>query len=100
MEIRSLGYRTDLFFVAFDGEVIDRGDYLVARSPLNPKHYWGNFLVFDHPPAPGEMCRWRELFAEEIGTPPRIEHVSLVLDLPAEELPDLAVVLDPGFELL
>ena len=36
--IRSLGYRTDLTCVAFDGEPIDRGDYIVVRSPQNPTY--------------------------------------------------------------
>jgi len=100
MNLRSLGYRTDLFFVRFDGEVLDRGDYVVVRSPLNPTHYWGNFLLFDRYPEPGELARWRELFAAEVGTPPRTEHVSLVIDVPNEEPEDLTALLEPGFELL
>lgn len=100
MTIRSLGFRTDLFFVAFDGEVIDRGDYVVARSPLNPTHYWGNLLLFPHAPRPGELARWRELFAAEIGSPPQTEHVLLAIDLPEAEVGDLASVLEAGLEPL
>ena len=36
MNVKSLGYRTDLIFLAFDGEIIDRGPYLVLRTPTNP----------------------------------------------------------------
>jgi len=36
MKVHSLGYQTDLIFPAFDGEVIDRGDYLVIKTPSNP----------------------------------------------------------------
>lgn len=100
MTLRSLGYRSDLLFVQFDGEVLDRGDYVVARSPLNPTHYWGNFLLFDRFPLPGELTRWRELFAAEIGTPPRTEHVNFAIDLPNEEPDDLPALLEPGFEVL
>ena len=39
MIIRSLGYCTDLFFPRFDGEVIDRGDFLIIRTPANPTFY-------------------------------------------------------------
>jgi hypothetical protein len=46
MDIRSLGYRTDLFFPRFDGIIIDRGSYLVIRTPGNPHFYWGQFLLF------------------------------------------------------
>jgi len=47
MQIRSLAYQTDLFFPRFDGEVVDRGDYTVIRTPSNPTFHWGNFLLFD-----------------------------------------------------
>lgn len=100
MTIRSLGYRTDLFFVAFDGEVIDRGNYVVARSPLNPTHYWGNFLLFPRAPRPGELLRWQELFAAEVGRPPVTEHVTVALDLPEEEVGDVTPLLEPGFEVI
>ncbi len=36
MNVHSLGYRTDLIFSRFGGEVFDRGDYLVVRTPSNP----------------------------------------------------------------
>jgi hypothetical protein len=36
MNIRPLGYRTDLFFPAFDGQIVDRGEYVVVRTPSNP----------------------------------------------------------------
>ena len=74
MNLRSLGYRTDLIFPAFDGEIIDRGDYLVVLSPLNPSFYWGNFLLFSAPPQPGDFDKWRTLFASEIGGRPGIMH--------------------------
>ncbi len=53
MNIQSLGYRTDLFFPRFDGEVIDRGDYIVIRTLSNPTYHWGNFLLFSQSPADG-----------------------------------------------
>lgn len=74
MNLKSLGYRTDLIFPSFDGEIIDRGDYLVVRSPLNPTFYWGNFLLFARPPQAGDFERWRDVFSREIGDPPAVEH--------------------------
>jgi len=32
--------------------------------------YWGNFLLFAAPV--GNFERWRSLFAEEVGVPPRV----------------------------
>ena len=66
MEVRSLAYRTDLIFPTFDGEIFDRGNYLVIRTPSNPTFYWGNFLLFDQPPSKGDYSRWQEKFVEEI----------------------------------
>lgn len=45
MNLRSLGYHTDLMFPRFDGLVVDCGDYLAVRTPSNPRFYWGNFLL-------------------------------------------------------
>ena len=54
MQVTSLGYRTDLTLRVLEGsEVADRGDYLVVRSPGNPAHWWGNFLLLAAVPEPG-----------------------------------------------
>jgi len=55
MKVRSLGYRTDLIFPRFDGEIIDREGYLVIRTPTNPTYFWGNFLLFQNPPGAGDF---------------------------------------------
>ena len=68
MNIRSLGYRTDLIFPRFDGEIIDRGEYIVVRTPTCPNFYWGNFILFDAPPRAGCAERWISIFADEIGS--------------------------------
>ena len=69
MHVRSLGYRTDLFFPAFDGRIVDRGEYLVIQTPANPTYHWGNFLLFEAPPREGDLERWTQLFRQEIGEP-------------------------------
>lgn len=74
MNVNSLGYRTDLIFLAFDGDIIDRGHYLVMHTPTNPTFYWGNFLLFSQPPREGDFSKWLDLFALEIGVPPETEH--------------------------
>jgi hypothetical protein len=48
----TLGYRTDLAILELEGgQVADRGDHLVIRTPGNPDYWWGNFL---HSPARGD----------------------------------------------
>lgn len=99
MEVRSLGYRTDLIFPAFDGEIIDRGNYLVVKTPANPTFYWGNFLLFDRPPGDADYEKWRQLFAQEIGTAPEIEHQAFGWDTTGLEKGFIQPFLDHGFEL-
>ncbi|MFN2214691.1 MAG: GNAT family N-acetyltransferase [Anaerolineales bacterium] len=99
MQVKSLGYRTDLFFPAFDGQIIDRGDYVVVKTPSNPTFYWGNFLLFADPPGEGDDQRWRELFAEEIGQPPQVMHQALGWDSTQGEAGLLHAFLDQGFHL-
>ena len=69
MQLRSLGYRTDLIFHRFEGDVTDQGRYLVVRTPRNPTYRWGNFLIFDAPPGPGDFEKWTVLFEQEVGSP-------------------------------
>jgi len=37
-----------------------------VRTPGNPTFWWGNFLLFQHAPGPGDLERWMALFDEEI----------------------------------
>ncbi len=97
MKVRSLGYRTDLMFTAFDGEIMDRGEYLVVRTPSNPGFYWGNYLLFADPPRPEDYERWRSLFAEEIGTPPQTSHQSFGWDTTSDVRGSIQTFLDAGF---
>jgi GNAT superfamily N-acetyltransferase len=99
MEVHSLGYQTDLIFPAFDGEVIDRGDYLVIKTPSNPTFYWGNFLLFDSPPREGDYLIWRELFAREIGKPPQVIHQAIGWDSTEGESGVIQPFLNNGFRV-
>ena len=62
----SLGWRTDLIFARFDGQVTDFGNHLRVLTPGNPTFWWGNFLLFQHAPGPGDLERWMALFEVEI----------------------------------
>ena len=78
MEIRSLGYQTDLALLALGGSRIeDRGDHLLVTSPHNPLHWWGNFILVKDTPAAGQASYWLEIFREEL---PDAEHVAIGID--------------------
>ena len=60
------------------GQVDDRGDYLVIRTPGNPSYWWGNFLLLESLPKPGETGFWLETFSAEF---PQARHVALGVDV-------------------
>jgi ribosomal protein S18 acetylase RimI-like enzyme len=63
------------------GSVVTRRDrYLVVRSPSNPAHYWGNFIVFEEPPDDGDGERWEAIFEREFGDEPRVRHRAFTWD--------------------
>jgi GNAT superfamily N-acetyltransferase len=99
MNLTSLGYRTDLIFHKFEGDVTDRGRYLVIRTPSNPSYRWGNLLIFDAPPQPGDYKTWTRLFALEVGTPPRITHKLFAWDTVDGDNGEVKDFLRAGFEL-
>lgn len=82
MQVRSLGYRTDLIFHRFEGEVLDRGEYLAIRTPAQPGYYWGNLLLFPEAPAEGDRERWEKLFREEFRDLPGVKHMTFGWDDP------------------
>ena len=78
----SLGWRTDLLFARFDGQVSDCGNHWRVLTPSNPTFWWGNFLLFQHAPGPGDFERWMALFDEEIATPqPACRHRAFGVDV-------------------
>ena len=97
MQVKSLGYRTDLIFPKFDGVILDRGNYLVIRTPSNPTFFWGNYLLFSDPPGSGDDVRWRSIFTEEIGGPPDTQHQTFGWDMPSGESGHIQPFLDDGY---
>ena len=100
MQVKSLGYRTDLIFPAFDAEILDRGDYLVVRTPNNPNFYWGNFLLFPGPPSAQDLQRWPQLFFRELGGPPKTKHQTFGWDTTEGEVGAAEQFETKGFKVL
>lgn len=100
MDVRSLGYRTDLFVRRLAGsEIVDRGDHLLVRTRHNPGFYWGNFILI--PAAPGGAAAgvWLARFLEEF---PGHGHVAIGVDRgpgdadTARALVELGLTLEDG----
>ena len=76
-----LGWQTDLIFARFDAEVIERSGYRVIRTPHSPNFWWGNFLLFDRPPAAHEAAQWLRNFEAEISArQPESRHLAFGID--------------------
>lgn len=98
MELKSLGYKSQLIFTAFDGKSEDRGDHLAIHTLSNPNFFWGNLLIFDRPPKRGDYEIWTKLFRKEF-TDPKIYHLTFAWDSPTGETGDVSEFLDHGYIL-
>ncbi len=96
--VHSLGWRTHLMFYS-DIAHPKQADYLTIRTPENPTHHWGNFLLFDKPPQPGDLTRWEAAFACEIGPPETTAHKAFGWDTTNDENDDSQAFIDAGYSL-
>ena len=99
MEVHSIGYRTDLILPRFDGQIIDRGNYLVILTPTNPTFYWGNFILFPDPPGEADLEKWKAIFAAEISARQKAGHFAFGWDTVRGEMGCVQPFLDEGFNL-
>ncbi|MFI7065336.1 GNAT family N-acetyltransferase [Kribbella sp. NPDC050124] len=78
MKIENLGWRTELLVLELSGSVLeDTGDHVVVRTPDNPGYWWGNFLLFRTPFAPGDLQTRLAAFRAEF---PAAGHVAFGID--------------------
>jgi ribosomal protein S18 acetylase RimI-like enzyme len=97
VNVRSLGFRTDLALLERAGSTIeDCGDHLVVRSPSNPTFYWGNFLLLDHLPAADRVDAWLDRFETAL---PAARHRSFGFDAPHACAADLTAFADRGLRV-
>lgn len=97
MNIRSLGFRTDLRLLEMTGsEIEDRGTHLVIRTPSNPTYFWGNFLLLKQRPFPGGEREVIGAFHTEF---PDAEHVSIGIDGAEDQTAELQAFVEAGMEV-
>jgi GNAT superfamily N-acetyltransferase len=81
VKLATLGIATDMMLARWSSEVLDRGEYLVVRTPREPDFWMGNTLVVA-PPVVGDeaamwLARWQGTFERVF---PDAAHRSLVVD--------------------
>ncbi len=77
---RSLVWATELDVLPPDHVTVRRDRYLTVRSPGNPTHYWGNLLLYDEPPGPGDGPAWERAFEAEFADRPGVRHHTFAWD--------------------
>ncbi len=97
MEIKSLGYRTDLLLLELSGSVFhDAGEYVVVRTPANPGFWWGNYLLYRTPFGPGDTQARLDTFRQEF---PAAKHVAIGIDSVDGDIGAEDEVTAAGFEV-
>lgn len=95
MKMLSLGYRTDLALLRLGGTLVeDKGDHLVIRSPHNPTHWWGNFLLLAKAPPASDAQAWLSRFAVHF---PDADYVAIGFDGTTHTADDLDWFAQRGF---
>ncbi len=92
-------FRTDRIFWKAEGEVIDRGDYFLIRTPTNPTYYFGNLLFFDHPPGKGDFEHWNRLFKREFKDDNEVKHVVFAWDMADDAVGVISPFDKGGFDI-
>jgi GNAT superfamily N-acetyltransferase len=58
-----VAWATDIAILELSGSSVeDRGDHLILRSPLNPRHHWGNCILVTDSGAVDDAERWVGVF--------------------------------------
>jgi ribosomal protein S18 acetylase RimI-like enzyme len=97
--LRALTWATHVDVLPLDRELNRRAGCTVIRSPTNPRHWWGNLLLFDDPPGPGERPSWEQRFAAEFAPDREVQHVTLAWDRTDGALGAAAEFTDAGYTL-
>lgn len=79
-KIKSLGFKTEMIFHRFDGVVLNRGDYVVVKTPSNPGFFYGNFLLFFRAPELGSLEKWKRIFLKEFSDCAEVKHFTFLWD--------------------
>lgn len=98
MEIKSIGLKTNLFMSSLLGDIYDRGDYIVVKTPVNPTFHWGNFIVFPSSPKNDDYKKWIQIFKSEFKNIQSVKHMLFVWDDPSGKAGEIQEFIYNGFE--
>lgn len=99
MDLKSLALRTDLIFHRLGADIINRGDYIVIRTPTRPYYLWGNYVIMPTPPVTHSFAEWVTTFEREIGPRDKMGFMAITWDDPKGAVGEAGPFLDFGFKL-
>lgn len=100
MKLRSLGFVTELFYQRHWGEICDRGNYLVVKTPTLPDFTFGNYLLFREASKKQDLERWQELYRKEFSSGVgEVPFMTFGWDSPDGELGEAHSFFEQGFKL-
>lgn len=92
--LRSLALRTEIAIARWGCELERRDGYWVVRTPAAPDYWFGNDLIFDAPPGPGDFERFMACFEREH---PGSEHRVFETDVTTGTEGHVAPFVEAGF---
>lgn len=98
MQVKSLAFKTDLFFHRFCGTVITDNNCLVIKTMSNPHYFWGNLLYFNATPKLNDLFVWKEKFKSHF-SPMAVDHMTFAWENPDNHPVEFESFLADGFEL-
>lgn len=98
MELKSVGLNSDLEILKTTSNVVDLGNYIKIETTNNPEFFWGNFLVFPHPPKNSDVNNWKEIFKKEFASNNQVKHIAFTWDIYGGK-PEIEAFLAEGFIL-
>lgn len=98
MNLQSLSIKTDLIFARYSGEVYDRGEYMVVKTPTRPNYFWGNFLIVPANCENANLASWRKLYDQEFDSAKQ-GFMTIALDGPCADVVHLDQFASEGFRI-
>jgi len=96
MEPISLGFQTDIALLRLGGSIVEEySDHLVVRTPHNPTHWWGNFVLLGEVPPPERSQQWLDHFSDAF---PAADHVAMGFDGTDRAVEDLSWFASRGYD--
>lgn len=91
LNIQNLGHRTNVHYNSFFGEIIERNDYWVIKTPVRPNFFWGNYILMKSSPTQGCYNEWVQIFESEIGPRNKRGFMAITFDSIEEAEKDLYI---------